>query len=133
MVNSDWPAWVDLLFRGLAAIGGVVGLIGGLVMALAHRTFATKDEVEQSFKDHQGTHKELEKQLADGAKEFATIRADLSHLPDQGDIAEVKDRIAALEGTVSAAVATIEGMREGLKRIERPLNLLLEHHLKVPS
>lgn len=133
VVASDWPAWVDLLFKGLAGIGGVAGMVGGLAMALARRTFATKNEVRRSFEKHDVIHEELERQLADGAKEFAAIKANLTHLPSQDDIADVKERIAAVEGSVRALGATIDGVREILERVERPLNILIEHHMKASS
>jgi septal ring factor EnvC (AmiA/AmiB activator) len=130
LAGSDLPAWFELLLRVLGAVGGVAGAFAALFMTLMRRTFATKDEVQKSFRDHSRAHDALDRQLADGAKEFAAIKTDLAHLPNQEDIADVKDRIAAVEGSVQALSATIDGLRQVLERVERPLNLLVQHHLK---
>lgn len=131
MVNgSDIPAWVDLLFKALAGIGGLAGIFASMGMRLARRTFATRDEIQQRFDLHAQEHEALSERLAAGEREFATIKADIAHLPDHDDIAEVKDRIGEVEGSVRALAATVEGLKEVLERVERPLNVLVTHHLK---
>jgi len=130
IATNDWPGWVELIFRCLAAIGGLAGLVGGLAMALAHRTFATKDEVLRNFRDHEEQHEEIGRRLGTGSAEFATIKADIAHLPNNTDIAAMMRRIGAVEGSVRALEATLKGIEEVLKRVERPLNLLVEHHLR---
>lgn len=74
-------------------------------------------------------HQDVERRLEDGAEKFATIIADLEHLPDHKDIADLKDRIGDVEGSVKALSATINGLKEVLERVERPLNILVEHHM----
>ncbi len=89
-----------------------------------------KSELAQAKVDHEEVHEELERRLADGDVRFARIRADIEHLPDHHDLADLTNRVAAVEGSVKALGATLEGVRDVLARIERPLNSLVDHHLK---
>jgi predicted nucleic acid-binding Zn-ribbon protein len=119
----------ELLLMALAA--AMVVLIWRL-----KEVFVTKAHFHEYLKKHledhehiEDRHKETEKRLEDGAEKFATILADLDHLPNHKDISDLKDRIGAVEGSVKALGATINGLKDVIERIERPLNILVEHHM----
>lgn len=123
------PDWIDIGLKVVGVIGGALGAIGGGVVYLARHTLVTQDDLRERFEEHEADHKELDKRLVEGERQFAAIQADLEHLPDHEDIADLKDRIGAVEGSVQALGATIDGLKEVLERVERPLNILVEHHM----
>lgn len=51
-------------------------------------------------------------------------------MPTPEDVSDIKDRLGGIEGEMKGLVATIRGQAEIMTRIERPLNLLMEHHLR---
>lgn len=67
--------------------------------------------------------KKLEKRQGD-------LEAAHKAMPSPGDMGAIKDRLGKIEGGVESLAATVEGQKEIMLRIERPLNLLIEHHLK---
>lgn len=67
--------------------------------------------------------KKLEKRQGD-------LEASHKAMPSSGDLGAIKDRLGKIEGGVEALGATVKGQGEIMLRIERPLNLLIEHHLK---
>ena len=123
------PEWLDLATRIAGIVGGVLGFLGGAVLWMARNTLATKAELHSSFEAHGEEHDELNRRLEEGESKFAAILADLEHLPGHSDLNDIRDRIAAVEGEVKALAATIDGLKEVLERVERPLNILVEHHM----
>lgn len=123
------PEWFDIGLKIAGLVGGVLGAIGGGAVWLARHTLVTQDDLRERFDEHEEDHKELDKRLAEGERQFEAIKTDLSHLPDHNDISDLKDRIGAVEGSVKALEATIDGLRDVLERIERPLNILVEHSI----
>ena len=51
-------------------------------------------------------------------------------LPDAAEVQAMAVQLAEIEGSIKAVAATVQGQAEIMQRIERPLNLLLEHHLR---
>ncbi len=123
------PEWLDVVTRIAAIVGGLLGFIGGVALWVVRSTLATKEDLRKSFAAHDVEHDELNKRLEEGERQFATIMADLEHLPGQHDLMEIRDRIAGVEGEVKALGATIDGLREVLERVERPLNRLVDFHM----
>jgi hypothetical protein len=123
--------WIDLGFKIAGLVGGLLGSIGGVAVWMARRTLVTHDDLRASFDAHDDRHKELDKRLADGERQFAVIRSDIEHLPDVDDLADLKDRVGDVEGSIRALTATVGGLKDVLERVERPLNILVEHHLKA--
>jgi hypothetical protein len=72
----------------------------------------------------------LAQRLAEGERQFAAIKMDIDHLPHVDDVGELKDRVVAVEGLIKVQTAMIEGLKEVLERIERPLNMIVEAKLK---
>ncbi|PKN07608.1 MAG: hypothetical protein CVU73_12765 [Deltaproteobacteria bacterium HGW-Deltaproteobacteria-8] len=51
-------------------------------------------------------------------------------LPNADEVQAMAVQLAAIEGSIKTVEATVRGQSEVMQRIERPLNLLLEHHLR---
>ncbi len=51
-------------------------------------------------------------------------------LPDADEVQAMAVQLAEIEGSIKAVMATVQGQAELMARIERPLNLLLEHHVR---
>lgn len=51
-------------------------------------------------------------------------------MPSAEDLEKIQDRLGGIEGEMKGMGATLKGQAETMVRIERPLNLLLEHHLR---
>jgi len=51
-------------------------------------------------------------------------------LPSADEVQELQVQLAAIVGSIKTVEATVKGQSEVMQRIERPLNLLLEHHLR---
>lgn len=51
-------------------------------------------------------------------------------LPDAAEVQAMAVQLAEIEGSIKAVMATVQGQAELMQRIERPLNLLLEHHVR---
>jgi hypothetical protein len=51
-------------------------------------------------------------------------------MPDATDVDAIKDRLGSIEGDMKGVLATMKGLSEALGKLERPLNLLIEHHLR---
>lgn len=51
-------------------------------------------------------------------------------MPTGKDVGAITDRLGCIEGDMKAMLATMRGQAELMERMERPLNLLMEHHLK---
>lgn len=54
-------------------------------------------------------------------------------LPDADEVQAMAVQLAEIEGSIKAVMATVQGQAELMARIERPLNLLLEHHVRGPK
>lgn len=51
-------------------------------------------------------------------------------LPDAAEVQAMAVQLAGIEGSIKTVMATVQGQAELMQRIERPLNLLLEHHVR---
>lgn len=51
-------------------------------------------------------------------------------MPTGKDVSAITERLGGIEGDMKAMLATMQGQAQVMNRIERPLNLLMEHHLK---
>lgn len=72
--------------------------------------------------------------LADKQAALAQAQAALEQaqqaLPDAATVQSLQVQLAEIEGSVRTLAATVQGQTEVMARIERPLNLLLEHHVR---
>ena len=72
--------------------------------------------------------------MADRQAQLAQAQSKLEQahqaLPDAAEVQAMAVQLAEIEGSIKAVAATVQGQAEIMQRIERPLNLLLEHHLR---
>jgi hypothetical protein len=51
-------------------------------------------------------------------------------LPTAAEVRDMQIQLAEIEGDIKTVKATVEGHLELMQRLERPLNLLMGHHLR---
>lgn len=100
----------------LAILGGVVALLATAVLWRLRGEFSSRTEVK-TLQDRVGL---VEKDLGE-IKVMLAVR--LENMPDHEDMGDIRTRLARVEEQV-------RGVGETMARIERPLNLLVEHHMK---
>lgn len=101
--------------RDLVLLLSAAGVIGGVVIAWIRLRlsgdFAGKADI-----------------TALGAK-INELEAKLSSVPTHDDVRRLGDRLSAMETGVASIGAEVRGMRDGINRVERDLNILLQHEL----
>lgn len=73
---------------------------------------------------------ELEHRMERTEADVARLKTLVESIPDHEDLSDLKTKLAEVEGGVKVVATEISGLKEVLKRIEEPLRLLVEHHLK---
>ncbi|MDG3442431.1 hypothetical protein [Nitrospirillum amazonense] len=139
---NRWLPLASFLAPGMLIIGGLaikgkLATKDDLNRLSAERTASDTafkerlDKLEGHWGDRVGAvEKASEKRMAAVEATCAAVQAEIRHLPDQDALGELRDRIAGVEANVKGLSAGIDGLREVLERIERPLDLLMKHHLK---
>lgn len=65
-------------------------------------------------------------------KEVAdSLEKDIERLPSNAALSALATQLEGLRGDVKAQGAELRGLSEVLERVERPLHLLMEHHMKA--
>jgi cellobiose-specific phosphotransferase system component IIA len=64
------------------------------------------------------------------AQDQAKLEQAQKALPTAAEVQGMQVQLTEIEGNVKVVMATMQGQAELMQRIERPLNLLLEHHLR---
>jgi hypothetical protein len=135
------PEWINVALGIAGAVGSVISSLGALAIWAIRHSLVTRDEMAKHENEHAEEHRRLEEQhnaehrkldrrLEDGEREFATIKKDIEHLPDADHWMELTGRVIAVEGSVNTMAAKFEGLSETLKRIEVPLNIIVENYIK---
>lgn len=109
-----------------AVIAGIWAVLSSAGLWWLSRQFASKGDVEGLKKKDDA----LEKRIGATEEEVTTMKARMESLPDHEDFAEMKEKLANVDGSVKVAAAEIRGLKDVMQRIEQPLNLLVEHHLR---
>ena len=125
-----FPDWVMVALEITSLVGGLLGALAGAAIWVTRNTFVTKTDLQTKFEDHGKRHVALDSRLAEGESRFAVIETELKHLPKADDIQALTSRVGAVEQTMSGFGAQLDGLREVLERVERPLNVLIDHQLK---
>jgi chromosome segregation ATPase len=108
---ADFKEW----FTIAAGLGGLV--VTAFVWRLKGE-FASKGDMAE-------TRTRLDTLEGDVTK----MSARLETLPDHEDLSDVRERLASMEGAIKVASEQVEGLRQVMVRLERPLNQLLDHHM----
>ena len=117
------PTLMDHLGKWSPLILGLLQVVGLWVIWSLRRQFMTREDCSQQCK------KLADKQTAQEAKQ-AALEAAHQSMPSAEDLERIQERLGGIEGEMKGMSATLKGQAEIMVRIERPLNLLLEHHVK---
>lgn len=111
------PVLSDIGWRDIAAVLTSVTLMSGIVIAwVKYRLagdFASKGDI------------------SDMSRRMEAIEAQMRQAPTHADMAKLSDRLSVVERGVAVGNAELSGIRDGMARIERDLNLLVQHHIKT--
>ncbi|MGE4504052.1 MAG: hypothetical protein AB7D51_01795 [Desulfovibrionaceae bacterium] len=113
------PDWLGDASKFVSVLVLLLQLAGGWFIWGMRREFVTRKHCDEECL------KRRQMQTALTLLEQAQRNA-----PDSEDMAAIKDRLGGIEGEIKALLATAKGQADLLNRLERPLNLLMEHHLK---
>ena len=61
------------------------------------------------------------------------LAGDFASKSDIADMSKLSERLSIVERGVAVGNAELGGLRDGMARIERDLNLLVQHHIKTGS
>ncbi|MCE9679602.1 DUF2730 domain-containing protein [Shewanella sp. AS1] len=101
--------FINANFKLVSALA-YFALVG--LLAWFHLKFATRQEHEQLSDKFSGMEKQLSK-----------VESDIKHLP-------TKEEVHRLDRTLSGLTETINATQEGINRLERKTDLLLENELR---
>lgn len=69
--------------------------------------------------------------IADMSRRMEGVEAQMRNAPTHADITKLSERLSIVERGVAVGNAELGGIRDGMARIERDLNLLVQHHIKT--
>ncbi len=108
--------WWDIIIKLASAIVLIIQGLGLWVLWSLRKQFVARDHCNA--------------QCQELAKKQTELEQAQKALPDAAMVNTIRERLGSIEGSVKAVEATIKGQADTMQRIERPLNLLLEHHLR---
>ncbi len=107
---------MDLIFKWIPAILTAVQLLLAWVIWSMRKEFIRRDECTT---------------CASGlAQRVSAVESDLGNLPTSESWGKMQVAIEEVRGSNRVVLAKLEGQSELLKRIEHPMQLLMEHHIK---
>ncbi len=107
--------FLDFGWRDLVAVLTAATLIGGMVIAWVRWQLST-DFAKRG--DITGLSDRMER-----------VEAALKSFPSLDDVRALGERVGRVERGVEVVSAHLEGVRDGQKRIETDLRLLIQHHI----
>ena len=109
----------DIGWRDVAALLTSAAIMSGIVIAWVKYhlagDFASKADI------------------ADMSRRMEGVEAQMRLAPSHADIIRLSERLSVVEKGVAVGNAELGGIRDGMARIERDLNLLVQHHIKTGS
>lgn len=108
--------WLDILLRLASVVVLIIQGLGLWVLWSLRKQFVAREHCDKRCQELATKQTELEQ----------AQRA----LPDADEVQAMAVQLAEIEGSIKAVMATVQGQAELMQRIERPLNLLLEHHVR---
>jgi hypothetical protein len=72
---------------------------------------------------------QVEERQSKADSRMTEMEAAQRSMPTAKDINSLNGKLGGIEGEIKALLATVRGQADTMRRIEHPLNLLLEHHL----
>jgi hypothetical protein len=107
MELADWPKLAAIV----ALAGTLAGFIVWLLRARLQGDFASRGDVTAL------------------GERMDAIEARLATVPTHHDVQQINHRLSVVESGVAGLGARVDGVREGVSRVERDLGLLLQHEL----
>ena len=118
------------LLKAMNAALPLVSIIGTVLFACCmwylSRSFATRAEHHAV----QARLRDMECKTGDIEKLVSSVSLRLDALPGGDSWQQMQTSIEGLRGQSAVLLAKIEGQSDVLKRVEHPMQLLLEHHLR---
>jgi len=115
--------WWDKIFNVLSLVIVVIqGLLAWALWSL-RKQFVSTDHCDGKCTAMAEKHAAL-------SQAQAQLEQAQKALPDAAEVQAMAVQLAEIEGSIKAVMATVQGQAELMQRIERPLNLLLEHHVR---
>ena len=122
--------WWSMAFNAASLLLLVFqGLLAWALWSL-RKQFVSGTHCEKQCKAAADKHATLEQEQAKLKQEQARLEQAQQALPDAAEVQAMAVQLAEIEGSIKAVMATVQGQAELMQRIERPLNLLLEHHVR---
>jgi hypothetical protein len=107
IAGINWSAVAAIITVATAAAGLVVWLLRARLAG----DFASRADVAQL------------------GERMDEIDQRLSRMPTHNDVQQINARLSAVESGFAAIGARVDGVREGVARVERDLGLLIQHEL----
>ncbi|GAB6124312.1 DUF2730 family protein [Humidesulfovibrio idahonensis] len=115
--------WWDKVFNVLSLVIVVIqGLLAWALWSL-RKQFVSTEHCDGKCTGMAEKHAAL-------AQAQAKLEQVQQALPDAAEVQALQVQLTEIEGSIKTVMATVQGQAELMQRIERPLNLLLEHHLR---
>ena len=99
-------------------LAALAGLVATAILWRLKGEFASKADLQQTRDRLDTVEAEIER-----------VCTRLEMLPDHEDLSDVRERLASMEGAIKVASEQVEGLRQVMVRLERPLNQLIDHHM----
>lgn len=115
--------WLDIILKlGSAIVLVFQGLLAWALWSL-RKQFVARSHCDGQCQNMAEKHAAL-------SQAQAQLEQAQKALPDAAEVQAMAVQLAEIEGSIKAVMATVQGQAELMQRIERPLNLLLEHHVR---
>ena len=119
----------DVLWKTLPVVVLVVqGLFAWFLWSL-RRNFVSCDACASVRAEYDKRQAEHDKRLGCVAAEGKELRVILSNLPTVKDVHELGREVERVQGGQEALRESVKSLAVSIDRLERPLNLLLEHQI----
>jgi hypothetical protein len=112
--------WVNVL----TVVGGALGALAALVTWMVRQSLVTHTGLATSLAPHIELVGKHETRLTQ-------LEADVEHLPPSSDWSDVRERLVRVEAGQSTIEAQLNGIKNLMERIERPLNVLVDAKLRA--
>lgn len=116
---QDLGVWLEIF----AAVGGVLGAVASAATWLARHSLVTHRDLATAMRP-----------LADRAeateRRVLAVEVAVEHLPHVADMTALQTQISSLQVRSEQIATGLQGVRDILERIERPLNVLVDSHMK---
>jgi predicted nucleic acid-binding Zn-ribbon protein len=119
----------DLLGKALPVVVLLVQGLFAWVLWSLRRNFMSCDACQTARAAYEKRQDEHDKQLASMAAEGKELRVSLDSLPTARDVHELGREVEAVRGGLEAMRESIKSLGISIDRLDKPIQLLLEHHI----